>query len=39
MQLLNLDVLRQPLNWLTVFLMCSFALIALSLIAPEADGQ
>lgn len=35
MGLLNWDLLRQPYNWIVVFLMCAFALVALTLIFPE----
>jgi len=34
MQLLNTDIMSNPLNWVTVFLMCLIALTALALIAP-----
>lgn len=37
---LNLEIMGNPLNWATVFLMCLIALTALCLIAPEAgDSQ
>ena len=32
---LNLELLSNPYNWITVFLMCAFALILLTLIAPQ----
>lgn len=35
-KLINWELLKHPLNWVIVFLMCVFALIALSLVFPEA---
>lgn len=37
MQLLNLDLMKEPLNWVTIFLMCLFALFLLHLTFPEAS--
>ena len=37
MSLLNLDLLREPYNWITVFLMCVFALALLAMIFPPPD--
>jgi hypothetical protein len=31
---LNLDLMKQPLNWLTVFLMCALALMLLAILSP-----
>jgi hypothetical protein len=31
----NTEVMREPLNWLTVFLMCAFALLFIGLIFPD----
>lgn len=36
---LNLGILKEPLNWLTVFLMCAFALVLLYLIAPQQTSE
>lgn len=36
MKLINWDLLKHPYNWVVVFLMCSFFLIALSFVFPEA---
>lgn len=33
--MLNLDLMANPLNWITVFVMCAFALILLSLLTPQ----
>jgi hypothetical protein len=33
-RILNLDLMAQPLNWLTVTLMCAFALLLLALLSP-----
>jgi hypothetical protein len=33
--LLNLALIREPYNWLTVFLMCAFGLLALHIISPQ----
>lgn len=38
MNFLNWELLKHPLNWITVILMCAFALITLSILYPE-DGQ
>ena len=35
MEWINLDLMRNPLNWATVFLMCLFALVLLALLAPQ----
>lgn len=35
MNLINWDIIRQPLNWATVFLMVMFALIFVALVFPE----
>lgn len=35
MEWLNFDLMKNPLNWVTVFLMCTFALVLLSLLAPQ----
>lgn len=37
-QLINWELLKQPYNWIVVFLMCVFALIFLSLVFPEATN-
>ena len=34
-RLLNLDVMANPLNWATVFLMCAFGAILIGLVFPE----
>lgn len=36
-QLINWDLLKQPYNWVIVFIMCALALIFLSLVFPEAS--
>lgn len=33
--LINLDLLKSPLNWITVFLMVAFGLVLLAMVAPE----
>jgi hypothetical protein len=33
--LVNWELLKQPYNWIVVFLMCVFALIGLSLLFPQ----
>ena len=34
-KLINFDLIKQPYNWIVVFLMCAFALILLALVAPQ----
>lgn len=36
---INFAIIKQPLNWVTVFLMCAFALILLHLIFPQAKQE
>lgn len=36
---LNLAILKEPLNWITVFLMCAFALVLLYLLFPQAAQE
>lgn len=36
MSLINWELLKQPYNWIVVFLMCAFALVALSILFPQA---
>lgn len=36
-QLINWELLRQPYNWVIVFVMCVMALAFLTLVFPEAD--
>jgi hypothetical protein len=38
-QLINWDLIRQPYNWVIVFIMCSMALIFLTLVFPEPVSQ
>lgn len=38
MSFLNLALLREPYNWITVFLMSVFALALLSLIFPQTQS-
>ncbi len=38
-KLLNLDLIREPYNWIVVFLMCAFALVFLSLVFPQASNS
>lgn len=38
-KLINWDLLKSPYNWITVFLMCSFALIFLALVFPQSSNQ
>ncbi len=33
---LNIGLLSNPLNWITVFLMCFIALFFLALVAPQS---
>lgn len=35
MQLINLDLLKSPYNWLTVVLMIGFGLMMVALVSPE----
>jgi len=37
-KLINWDLIREPYNWLIVFLMCCFALTLLALLFPEGGG-
>jgi len=39
MQLVNWDLLKSPYNWVTVFLMCAFALVFLALVSPQAAQE
>lgn len=38
-QLLNWDLLREPYNWIIVFIMCVFALMFLTLAFPQASSE
>jgi len=38
MQVINLDILKSPLNWLTVWLMLALGLILLSLFSPPPSA-
>lgn len=38
-QLINWEILREPYNWVIVFMMCVFALIFLSLVFPQATSS
>lgn len=35
--LLNWDLLKNPYNWIIVFLMCVFAMFALALVFPPLE--
>lgn len=35
--LINWGLLKEPYNWIIVFLMCAFALILLALVFPEGS--
>jgi hypothetical protein len=37
MALINTEIMAHPLNWLTVFLMCGFALVLLALLVPDTS--
>jgi hypothetical protein len=37
-QLINWELLRQPYNWVIVFVMCVLALVFLSLVFPQANA-
>jgi hypothetical protein len=37
--LINWDLLKQPYNWIIVFVMCVFALIFLSFVFPQATNS
>lgn len=37
--LINWELLKQPYNWLMVFIMCIFALLFLSLVFPQATNS
>lgn len=39
MRFLNMDLIGNPLNWVTVFLMLAFGLILLSLFQPSSLEQ
>jgi hypothetical protein len=32
---LNIAMMKEPLNWVTIFLMCLFALVLLYLVFPQ----
>ncbi len=34
-RLINVDLLANPLNWATVFLMCVFGAVLIALVFPE----
>jgi hypothetical protein len=34
-ELINWDLIRNPLNWIIVVIMCLFALTALSILYPQ----
>jgi hypothetical protein len=37
-KLINWELLKQPYNWVIVFLMCVVALVFLSLVFPESSS-
>ena len=38
-QLINWELVRNPYNWVVLFLMTVFAMIALALLFPQLDEQ
>lgn len=36
---LNWDLLKQPLNWVIVFVMCTMALFFLAIVFPEPNAS
>lgn len=38
MQIVNLDILRSPYNWITVVLMVGFGLLFVGLLSPEDNS-
>lgn len=38
-QLINWALIKEPYNWIVVFLMCAFALVALSFVFPEPQSE
>lgn len=34
-KLINWELMRQPYNWIIIFLMCAFALALLAMIFPQ----
>lgn len=38
MTLINWDLVKNPYNWIVVFLMCAFAIVALAIIFPQAHS-
>ena len=39
MRLINWELVRNPYNWVVLFLMTAFALIGLALIFPQLDNS
>lgn len=39
MGLINWQLIGNPINWVTVFLMVTFAAIALTIIMPQTTGK
>lgn len=37
-KLINIELIREPYNWIIVVIMCVFALIFLSLVFPQAPA-
>lgn len=37
--LINWELIRQPYNWVIVFVMCVFALIFLAFVFPQASSS
>jgi hypothetical protein len=38
-QIINWEIVKHPLNWLTVFAMCLIALVLLAIIFPQQSSQ
>lgn len=38
-RLINTDLIKNPYNWIVVFLMCLFGLVFLGLVFPQAKGE
>lgn len=38
-QLINWALIREPYNWIMVFVMCAFALIFLAIVFPQSSGD
>lgn len=38
-KVINIELIKQPYNWIIVVIMCVFALLFLSLVFPQASGD